>query len=263
VTERGAVCLVVSYDGAGFAGYARQPDQRTVQGTLEAAISAMNGVPTEVRGAGRTDAGVHALGQRVAFDPAREIPLEGWVKGLNASLPEDVVVLEADVRAPGYNPRFDAIDKTYRYVLQLREHRDPLWRARAWWLPPSRQRKGGGLDLEAMREAAGAWIGTHDFRAFRAADDDREQTMRTMVSIAIREGFADDPSLVAVEVTGTAFMKNMVRIMVGTLVEVGRGKLSVEAASALLGPNGRRQDAGTTAPPQGLTLVRVRLGRPA
>ncbi len=255
--------MIVSYDGAAFAGYARQPEQRTVQGVLEAAVSGMNGVPTDVRAAGRTDAGVHAMAQRVAFDPSREIPVRGWVKGLNASLPEDLVVLDADVRARGYNPRFDAVDKTYRYLLQVREHRDPLWRARAWWLGAGRQRREGGLDLDAMRAAAGSWIGSHDFRAFRAADDDREQSVRTMLAIDVIEGWANEPSLLAIEVTGSAFMKNMVRIMAGTLVEVGRGKLSVADAAALVVPGARREDAGTTAPAHGLTLVQVRLGRGA
>ncbi len=256
-----AILLVVSYDGADFAGFARQPDQRTVQGVLEAAIAGMNGAPVETRGAGRTDAGVHALGQRVAFDPARAIPAGGWVKGLDAALPEDVVVLDAELRPRGYNPRFDAVDKTYRYVLQLTEHRDPHWRRRAWWLGRGRQRREGGLDLAAMREAASRWVGTHDFRAFRAADDERDNTTRTMLAFEVIERWAGEPSLVAIEVRGSAFMKNMVRILVGTLVEVGRGKLSVEDAAGLLGPGGRREDAGTTAPAHGLTLVQVRLGR--
>lgn len=258
-----AVLLVVSYDGADFSGYARQPEQRTVQGVLESTIGEMNGAPVEVRGAGRTDAGVHALGQRVAFDPTREIPLRGWVRGLNAALPADLVVLDAEHRARGYNPRFDAIDKTYRYVLQLREHRDPLWRRSAWWLPASRQRKEGGLDLDAMRAAAASWLGTHDFRAFRAADDDRENATRTMFAIELIERWAGEPSLLAIEVTGSAFMKNMVRILVGTLVEVGRGKLGLPEAAALVAPGARREDAGTTAPAHGLTLVQVRLGRSA
>lgn len=261
MTEPAAVLLVVGYDGADFAGFARQPGQRTVQGVLEVAIRQMNGAPAETRGAGRTDAGVHALGQRVAFDAARDIPPHGWVRGLNAALPDDVVVHEAEVRPLGYNPRFDSTDKTYRYLLQLCPNRDPLWRARAWWLPASRQRDEGGLDLDAMRAAAARWIGTHDFRAMRQADDDRVQTQRTMMRIELIENWANDPSLLAVEVRGSAFMKNMVRIMVGTLVEIGRNRLTPDDAEALLRPGARRQDAGTTAPAHGLTLVQVTLGR--
>ena len=256
-----AICLVVSYDGGDFAGYARQPEQRTVQSELEAAIATMNGEPTRARSAGRTDAGVHALAQRVAFDPLREIAPMGWVRGLNAELPDDMVVLDADVRARGYDPRFDAVDKTYRYLLQLRAHRDPLMRKRAWWLGDSRQKRDGGLELDAMRAAAASWIGTHDFRAFRGPGDDRENTMRTILSIEMREAWAGDASLVAIEVTGTAFMKNMVRILVGTLVEVGRGKMSSTEATALLAPATLRAEAGPTAPAHGLTLVHVRLGR--
>jgi tRNA pseudouridine38-40 synthase len=252
-----SILLTVSYDGADFAGFARQPSQRTVQGEIETAIAAMNGEAVLTRGAGRTDAGVHAIGQRVAFDPSRDIAPIGWVRGLNASLPEDVVVLDAEVRVRGYDPRFDAVDKTYRYVLQVREHRDPLMRGRAWWIGASKQRREGGLDVDAMRAATANWIGTHDFRAFRSADDTRENTMRTILAIEIRA----DGDLVAIEVTGTAFMHNMVRILVGTLVEVGRGKLSIDDAAALIGPGAARANAGPTAPAHGLTLVEVRLGR--
>jgi tRNA pseudouridine38-40 synthase len=256
-----AICLVVTYDGEAFAGFARQPEQRTVQGELERAIGEMNGAPVDTRGAGRTDAGVHAIGQRVAFDPERTIPPTGWVAGLNRTLPPDLAVTGADLRVRGYNPRFDAVDKTYRYVLQIAEHRDPLWRGRAWLIAPSRQHRDGGLDLAAMRDAAGRLVGTHDFRAFRAADDDREMTTRTILRIDLIERWAGEPTLVAIEVTGTAFMKNMVRIVVGTLLEVGRGKKTPDQVAALLGPEGRREDGGSTAPAHGLTLVEVRLGR--
>ncbi len=259
-----SILLIVSYDGGSFCGFARQPKDRTVQGVLERCIAEMNGEHVDTKGAGRTDAGVHAMGQAVSFDPSRTIAPAGWVRGLNAALDDDVVVLAAAVRPRGYNPRFDSVGKMYRYLLQLSLHRDPLWRGRAWWLPASRQRRTeeGGLDLAAMREAASRWIGTHDFQAFRQADDDRVVTQRRMDRIELIEGWANEPSLIAVEVEGSAFMKNMVRIMVGTLVEVGRGKMTPDEAQALLGPNGRREDAGTTAPAHGLTLVEVHLGRP-
>ena len=256
-----AIGLVVGYDGEDFAGFVRQPGQRTAQGELERAIEIMNGVPALTRPAARTDSGVHSVGQRVAFDPARDIDDAGWIRGLNAKLPPDLVVLEVSRHARGYNPRFDATGKTYRYLLQVRDHRDPLWRRRAWWLPKSRQLDEGGLDLAAMREAASRLTGTHDFRIFRAADDEREQTVRTMFSIDITEGWGGEPSLIAIEVSGNAFMKNMVRILVGTLAEVGRGKLAPEAMDALFLPTAQRSDAGMTAPAHGLTLVQVRVGR--
>jgi tRNA pseudouridine38-40 synthase len=256
-----AIGLVVGYDGEDFAGFVRQPGQRTAQGELERVIELMNGELALTRPAARTDSGVHAVGQRVAFDPARVIDEAGWVRGLNAKLPPDLVVLEATKHARGYNPRFDATGKTYRYLLQVRDHRDPLWRRRAWWLPHSRQLDQGGLDLGAMRAAAARLTGTHDFRIFRAADDEREQTVRTMSSIDVTEGWGGEPSLVAVEVSGNAFMKNMVRILVGTLAEVGRGKLAPEDMDRLVSAGAQRSDAGMTAPAHGLTLVQVRVGR--
>jgi tRNA pseudouridine38-40 synthase len=252
------VCLRIAYDGSDFAGYQRQPGQRTVQGELERAAARMTGHPVEVRGAGRTDSGVHALGQVVAFDSERHIPPKGFRLGLNGELPDDVRVHDAWPVAPGYNPRFDALGKLYRYVVQLGEQQNPLLRARAWQLG-----KVSELDLVAMRRAARLLEGTHDYRAFRAADDDRENTVRTLHRIDVRERFQDDPTLVAIEVQGTAFMKNMVRILAGTLVSVGRGRLAAEGVTTLLGESAVRSPPQQTAPAHGLTLVEVYLGRQA
>ncbi len=251
----GVLCTV-AYDGTAFSGWARQPSARTVQGTLEAAIESMNGAPARTRGASRTDRGVHALGQRAAFDAAREIAAEGWAKGLNAALPEDVAVVAASECEAGYDPRFDTVDKTYRYLVLSSPLRDPLLRQRAWWVREA-------LDARAMREAAELLVGRHDFRAFRAADDARENTVRTISSLAVERGYAGDPRVVVVTVTGDAFMKNMVRILTGTLVEVGAGRRAPGSVGALLGEAATRPDAGPTAPPEGLTLLEVRLGRPA
>ncbi|MBX7190867.1 MAG: tRNA pseudouridine(38-40) synthase TruA [Sandaracinaceae bacterium] len=263
--------LLVAYDGTDFHGWARQPGTRTVQGVLESAVACMAGHEAVVRGAGRTDRGVHALGQVAAFDSERSIPPHGWLRGLNQTLPDDVSVRQADACEPGYQPRFDAIDKTYRYVVLTDAERCPLLRHRAWRLPPrlwhpsrtAALTAADALDVAAMRGAAARLLGTHDFRAFRAADDEREQTTRTLHGLEISPGWADDPRQIAFTVRGSAFMKNMVRILVGTLIEVGRGRFDADRVSALLGPQGRREDAGPTAPPEGLTLVEVRLGRNA
>ncbi|MFN9812120.1 MAG: tRNA pseudouridine(38-40) synthase TruA [Deltaproteobacteria bacterium] len=260
--------LVVAYDGTDFHGWARQPSTRTVQGTLEDAVASMAGHPVVCRGAGRTDRGVHAMGHVVAFDSVREIPPHGWLRGLNQALPDDLSVRAAERAPPGYDPRFDAIDKTYRYVLLVDDERDPLLRHRAWRLPPrlrnpSARTAVDALDVQAMRAAATRLLGTHDFRAFRAADDQREQTVRTLHALEISCAWANDPRQLAITVRGSAFMKNMVRILTGTLLEVGRGRFSEECVASLLGPDARRQDAGPTAPPEGLTLVEVRLGRGA
>jgi tRNA pseudouridine38-40 synthase len=252
------VRLVVAYDGTDFAGFQLQLAQRTVQGELERAIERMAGHPVRIRGAGRTDSGVHALGQVVAFDTRRAIRERGWLLGLHAHLPPDIRVQHASLCEPGYNPRFDSAGKHYRYVIQTGEALNPLLRNRAWqvggpWTP----------DVARMRAAAALLVGSHDFRAFRQADDDRENTLRTLWRIDVIDSFVGDPSLIAIEVEGTAFMKNMVRILAGTLVDVGRGRIPLEEVPRLLGPEARREWAGQTAPAQGLVLVAVKLGRRA
>lgn len=261
-----AVLLTVAYDGTDFAGWARQPGQRTVQGTLEDAVATMNGAFAEVRSASRTDAGVHALGQVAAFDPAREIPLDGWVLGLNAALSlanaEDLVVREAKAAPPEYTPRFDSVNKLYRYLLCVDSIRDPLSRHRAWHLGKKvRGKELRPVRIDAMRAGAAHLLGTHDFRAFRSADDKRDNATRTITRFDIIEGYGGDPRMVALEVVGNAFMKNMVRILTGTLVEVGIGVRDAASLPALLGPTVERSAAGVTAPAHGLTLVWVGLGR--
>jgi tRNA pseudouridine38-40 synthase len=250
------VRLVIAYDGSDFCGFQVQPDQRSVQAALESALLSMTGEHRRMHGAGRTDAGVHALGQVVAFDSAHEIPMRGWMLGLNQRLPDDLRVQSATPCVVGYRPRFDSMGKRYRYLIQQGEQKNPLLRKRAWQLGKPR-----ALDLEAMRAAAAVLSGTHDYRAFRAADDVRENAVRTLWSIALSEGFANDPTLLAIDVHGTAFMKHMVRILSGTLIDVGRGRIPLARVPSMLGPNAVRKDAGFTAPAHGLTLVEVALGR--
>ncbi len=266
------VRLSVSYDGTDFAGWQRQPAQRTVQSVLERAVQTMSGEPTRVRGASRTDAGVHALAQVAAFDCARVIPREGILRGLNSELPHDVAVREVTRCPPGYDPRYDAAHKTYRYTVRLGMVRDPLSRRYAWHLPPGSVRPGPPiaargdapeewLDLGAMRDTARGLLGTHDFRAFRASNDARNNTMRTVTEITVGDATDERGPAVCIEVSGNAFLKNMVRILVGTLVEVGRERRTPADVVALLGPEGKREQAGPTAPAQGLVLLRIVLGR--
>jgi tRNA pseudouridine38-40 synthase len=256
------VRLIAAYDGSGFSGFAAQPDQRTVQGVLAEAAAKVAGHAVHVRGASRTDSGVHAEGQVIAFAAARELPPERWARALNRYLPEDVAVRDGVACAPDYEPRFDAVDKTYRYLLHVGATRDPLLRTRAFHLGKL-LRGGRALDLDAMRAAAAALEGTHDFRAFRAAGDQRKDTVRTLHAVRLTPGFRDQPSLWALEVRGSAFMLNMVRILAGTLVDVGRGRLAVDEVQRLLDGQGSRAEAGSTAPAHGLTLVHVTLGRAA
>lgn len=268
------VRLLVAYDGTDFVGWQRQPGQRSVQGTIEDAVSAITGTATTVRGASRTDAGVHARGQVVAFDTARSIPPVGWVRGLNGKLPKDIAVLDAAPCEVGYQPRFDARSKMYRYLLHAGPVRDPLLRHYAWHLGPRRARPARArqstgwavrledwLDLPAMEAAARALVGEHDFRAFRSSADERDNTVRTLTAVDLQRGFSGRDDLLAIEVRGTAFLHNMVRILAGTLVEVGRQKMTLEEVAALLSPGADRSDAGETAPAAGLYLVSIELGR--
>lgn len=264
------VRLTVAYDGTRFHGYQHQDGQRTVQGAIEAAIAAVSGRASRARAAGRTDAGVHAHGQVVAFDTHKLLPPRAWMMALNAHLPDDVSVQDAHDAEPGYNPRFDAIEKTYRYVMDLGMARHPLFRDRAWHLgsqvarafdDPDQVAHQIVLDVSAMRRAAERITGTHDFRAFRAADDERENTLRTLKRINLIERYGSYDRLLAIEVTGEAFMKNMVRIIAGTLLDVGRGRIALDQLNELLGAHGDRRNAGPTAPACGLVLVSVSLGR--
>lgn len=265
------VRLVVAYDGTAFHGFQIQKNVRTVQGVLDEAVRELGNV-SKVRGASRTDAGVHASGQVCAFDTDRELPPRGWVMQLNGRLPQDVSVRAAELCEPGFQPRFDAERKLYRYRVYCGLARDPLRARSAWFLGPGLARRDrttrdddvhSFLYVDAMEEAARALEGKHDFRAFKAESDDRENTIRTLYRVSIVPGFAGDRDGLAIEVEGDAFMKNMVRILAGTLLDIGRGKRAPKDIARMLGPQARRIDAGPTAPANGLTLVRMELGRMA
>jgi tRNA pseudouridine38-40 synthase len=265
------VRLTLAYDGTDFAGFQCQPDARTVQGVLEAALARITQHPVSIRGASRTDAGVHAEGQVAAFSTSRALSGQRWLMAINRYLPVDVAVQAAESCAPDYHPRYDAIDKTYRYLFYFGLARHPLWARRVWHLgrevarARTREARTGqpssALDFAAMRQTAASLIGTHDFRAFRAADDQRPRSERTLHAVQLIPEFRGQPDLLALEVRGNAFMKNMVRIIAGTLVAVGRGRLTPDQVRALLAPNVARNPYSETAPPQGLTLVTMTLGR--
>ena len=247
--EPRGVLLEVAYDGTAFHGWASQKNARTVEETVLGAVAAIDPRVRSLRGASRTDAGVHAEGQLVAFDTTREIPARGWVLGLNQHLPEDVAVRAARAVAPGYSPRFAARGKRYRYRVLIDPVREPALRARAW--------RVSELDVGAMAAEAEAALGTHDFIAFRSSGDERENTVRTLSRVAVeREA---NSRIVAVVVEGNAFLYNMVRILVGTMVDVGRGRLEAGAIARALASLERRQ-AGTTAPAHGLVLEHVDVG---
>ena len=264
------VCLCLGYDGTDFHGWQAQPGLRTVQAMIEQAIDEMGIEHTQVRGCSRTDAGVHALGQIASFAAEIQVPREGWISGLNARLPEDIVVHDVQPCYRKYNPRFHAKHKHYRYLVRCGERRDPMIRRRAWQLGPKGMRpdvreRGDRvedyLDVEAMRAAAKCFLGEHDFRAFRQSGDEREIVVRDMFVVDVQLGWDGRADLLAIDVVGNAFMKNMVRIMAGTLVDVGRGRISPGAIPAMLGEDADRADAGQTAPAHGLTLIDIALAR--
>jgi tRNA pseudouridine38-40 synthase len=238
--------FVVEYDGTSLCGWQRQANGPTVQGHLEDALAQLLQHPAPVLGASRTDAGVHARGQVASFRTERPIPLHGIRRGLNSLLPDTIAVRDVAEAAEDFHPRFSATGKHYRYTIFVRTDRSPAWRDRAWHHPEP-------LELAAMRAGAEALIGEHDFAAFRAAGCTARTTVRRVDAIDL----ATAPDLVIVDVRGNAFLRNMVRILVGTLTEVGTGKRPAAQVAEILASRDRTR-AGITAPAAGLELVEVR-----
>jgi tRNA pseudouridine38-40 synthase len=247
--DKHGVLLTVAYDGRPFAGFARQPTARTIAGELDGAVRSIDPRATLVRGSSRTDAGVHARAQRVAFDTVMSIPSRGWVMAINAALPEEIVVRRAATVKPGYEPRFHGVSKVYRYVLLEGKVADPFLAGRCW-------RIGDRLNHEAMRSAAAPLLGEHDFAAFRAAGDERTDTVRKILRIEVRSASGDDPRLTEIVVEGNRFMYRMVRIIVGSLVDVASGRLDASRIEKALAERDRAL-LGRTAPPDGLFLDSV------
>jgi tRNA pseudouridine38-40 synthase len=251
--RRFGILLTVAYDGQPFAGFARQDNARTVAGELDGAIAAVDPRRTLVRGASRTDAGVHAHGQVVAFDTDKDIDPRGWALAITRHLPKEIAVTRAARIEAGFTPRFNALRKTYRYLLLCAETRDPFLDGRAW-------RISHRLNHELMATEARDLLGQHDFRAFRAAADQRIDTVRQIFRADLRSA-SGDPRCLELLVAGDRFMYRMMRIILGTLVDVGSGKLAPGAFRRALA-SGSRTDLGMTAPASGLYLERVELSNP-
>ena len=248
--HRFGVLLTLAYDGVRLSGFARQDNARTVAGELEGAIREMDLSASPVRGVSRTDAGVHARGQIASFDTNADIDPRGWVLGLAQHLGNEIAVVRAARVAPGYDPRHHALGKTYRYLVLQSRVRDPLLRDRVWQVHER-------LNHDRMREEARALLGEHDFNAFRTAHDKRDVTVRNMLRAELSND-ASDPRLIVFWIEGDRFMHNMVRIIVGTLVDVGRERLDAGAVARAF-HSGRREDLGITAPAHGLYLEHIDL----
>lgn len=241
--------LVVEYDGTGLSGWQRQDNGPTVQQHLEEALGKLLAHEAAVSGASRTDAGVHARGQVAMFETERTIPLHGIRRGLNSLLPASIAVRDVEDAADDFHPRFSSTGKHYRYTILRAPDRSPRWRDRAWHVRDD-------LDLGAMRAAAAALLGEHDFAAFRAAGCTAKSTIRRIETIDLTEA---PESLLFVDVRGNAFLRNMVRIVAGTLVDVGLGRLTpAQVAEILAGKD--RTKGGRTAPAHGLELMAVFYG---
>ncbi|MCB9833256.1 MAG: tRNA pseudouridine(38-40) synthase TruA [Planctomycetes bacterium] len=239
------IALVLEYDGSRYCGWEKQKNGLGIEQVLEDAIARITGERPVINGSGRTDAGVHALGQVASFTLMHRMPAADLGRALDAVLPEDVAVLEAREVGLFFHARFSARSKTYRYTLLTGRAKAPLMRARSHHLR-------GPLDREAMRRAARLFVGRHDFSAFCHEAERIGDCRRTMHAVELIE----DGRFLQVELSADGFLYNMVRIIVGSLVYVGQGKLD-EATIARLLEGGERKFSGPTVPARGLHLVRV------
>ena len=263
--------ITLSYDGAGFSGWQLQPERRTVQGELERAWFEITGETVRLHAAGRTDAGVHALGQVASVESATLIPPASLVLALNSKLPEDAAVRAIEIVADGFHATHDAKFKRYRYSIYNDPRRPVFLRQYAWHVPTP-------LDAAAMQAAGAHLVGTHDFVSFQSAGSERESTIRTIFTVHVAPGSAggsarlpitpstnapqtyppaepgaESDALITIDVEGDGFLYNMVRTIAGTLVEVGRGKRPPEWIAKVIAAKDRCA-AGQTAPAHGLCM---------
>lgn len=241
--------LTLAYDGTNFAGWQRQPKERTVQAELESALERITQQPVKCVASGRTDAGVHALGQVVSFACDTRLDGRTLVKALNAELPEDLFIFDVAEAPAEFHALRDAVRKRYRYVIEDGRIRDLFDRRYLWHIY---QR----LDDQAMRAAAANLVGTHDFTSYETLGSPRLTAIRTIYDLTVERRRGDRTERIVIEVEADGFLYNMVRNIVGTLVEVGKGKQRVAWPAEVLAAKDRRA-AGMTAPPQGLFLVWV------
>jgi len=245
------IALVLEYDGTLFHGWQAQINAPTVHGAVSEAVRKLDGAPRRLIGASRTDAGVHARGQVANFHTDSRIPADKYAFALNTALPEGVVCVESYEAAPDFHARFSAVSKKYSYLILNRRQPSALHRNRAWHVPIE-------LDEAAMRGAARLFIGEKDFRALMSAGSPVKSTIRTVLSLELGVTPAGGGgSFIKFEIEANGFLYNMARIIAGTLVYAGMGRLSAADIGRALA-SGDRKSAGKTAPPQGLCLEYIK-----
>ncbi len=239
------IFLEIAYDGTNYSGWQVQNNAVSIQETIDKALSEWLGEEIHTIGASRTDAGVHARGNVAVFDTESLIPADKFAFGLNARLPEDISIQESFEVPAEFHPRFTETIKTYEYKILNRKFPDPTRRNDSLFYY-------GKLNVDAMNEAASYLVGPHDFKSFCAVNHDAKTTVRTIYSAMVDK----DGDLITFEITGNGFLYNMVRIIAGTLIEVGKGKMKPEDIKMIMEARDR-QKAGPTAPAHGLTLVEI------
>ncbi|WP_088044534.1 tRNA pseudouridine(38-40) synthase TruA [Bacillus sp. EAC] len=237
---------IIAYDGTLFNGYQVQPNQRTVQTDIENVLTRMHkGKPIRIHASGRTDTGVHAVGQVIHFDSEYNLEAEQWKKALNAQLPKDIYIKSVELVEPDFHARFDVVQKEYRYVIWNEKDEDVFSRSQHYFFPFE-------LNIEKMQEALQLLMGTHDFSSFCASNTDIKDKVRTIYKGTITK----ENNGIVIALVGNGFLYNMVRIIVGTLIEVGQGKREILSLKNALTARDRGT-AGKTAPANGLFLWKV------
>ena len=238
--------LTVAYDGTNYHGWQVQPNAVTIEGKLNEAISELTKESIQVIGASRTDAGVHALGNVAVFDTESRILGEKFSYALNQRLPDDIVIQQSQEVDKDFHPRYCTCEKTYEYVILNRKFPLPEYRNTAFFYY-------GDLDIKAMQEATKAFLGEHDFAGFCSAGAQVKTTVRTIYELTVEK---KDNDMICIRVRGNGFLYNMVRIIAGTLLEVGKGNIEAKSLENRIAAADRSQ-AGPTAPARGLKLIRI------
>lgn len=241
--------MSIAYDGADYLGWQVQAEGRTIQSEVESAIKGVIGNPVRITGSGRTDSGVHALGQVASFDSETELETAALHRAINSNLPKDIRILCVEEAAPGFHAIRDAVTKRYRYFIQDGGVQDPFIRGWSWYLPQK-------LDDWLMQDAATELVGEHDFATYQSSGSPRTSTVRTITDFTVERQVGQLCEPIVIEVAATGFLYNMVRNLIGTLAEVGLEKQPIDWPREILAAKDRTV-AGPTAPPQGLFLVSV------